>query len=357
MPAHPAGPRHTEAPRVAAAQPAPADRPTAGVWPASAERGRDGQLIIGGVDVRDAVAEHGSPLFILDRAHFADLAAEYRREYDGATVYYAGKAFLTGAIARWVAAAGLSLDVASGGELEVALRAGFPAQRILFHGNNKSVAEIEAALDAGVGRIVIDSFLELARVAAAAADRSVVADVMVRVTLGVEAHTHEFIATAHEDQKFGLSVASGDALEAVRRIVGLPALHLVGLHSHIGSQIFDAAGFEVAAHRMMRFAAQVQDVLGATVAEINLGGGMGIAYTAADDPPRVAAMAQQLRGIIAAESRAAAGVRAGPRPDRPGRRDVVRGRHREAGGTRRRAGAHLRLRGRRYERQHPHRPL
>jgi diaminopimelate decarboxylase len=309
MPAHPAGPRHVQPPRDApAGRPVSAEQSaalTAGVWPATARRGRDGQLVIGGVDVRDAVAEYGSPLFLLDRAHFADLAAEYRREYGDATVYYAGKAFLTGKVAQWVDAAGLSLDVASGGELEVALAAGFPAQRILFHGNNKSTAEIERALDAGVGRIVADSFVEIARIAAAAADRSVIADVMVRVTLGVEAHTHEFIATAHEDQKFGLSVGSGDALEAVRRIAALPALHLVGLHSHIGSQIFDAAGFEVAAHRMMGFAAQVQREVGADVAEINLGGGLGIAYTAADDPPRVAAMARQLRGIVATEAHAA----------------------------------------------------
>ncbi len=309
MPVHPAGPRHAEPHRdPAAAQPVSAEDAAAladGVWPATARRGRDGQLLIGGVDVRDAVAEHGSPLFILDRAHFADLAAEYRREYGDATVYYAGKAFLTGSVARWVEAAGLGLDVASGGELEVALRAGFPARRILFHGNNKSMAEIERALDAGVGRLVVDSFVEIARVASAAAARSVVADVMVRVTLGVEAHTHEFIATAHEDQKFGLSVGSGDAMEAVRRVVALPSLHLIGLHSHIGSQIFDAAGFEVAAHRMMRFAAGVQAELGVSVAEVNLGGGMGIAYTVSDDPPRVAAMARQLRTIVAAEARAA----------------------------------------------------
>jgi diaminopimelate decarboxylase len=310
MSAHPAGPRHAAVP----AEPAPHQPESAAaaaalsgrIWPATARRGSDGQMIIGGVDVRDAVAEYGSPLFLLDRGHFSDLAAEYRAGYGDARVYYAGKAFLSGAIARWVDEAGLYLDVASGGELEVALRAGFPANRILLHGNNKSVAEIERALDAGVGRIVLDSFVEIVRVAAAAAERSLVADVLLRVTLGVEAHTHEFIATAHEDQKFGLSVSSGDALEGARRVLALPSLHLAGLHSHIGSQIFDAGGFEVAAHRMMRFAASLQSELDYSVREVNLGGGMGIAYTAHDDPPQVAAMAHQLRTIVAAESRAAA---------------------------------------------------
>lgn len=315
MPAHPAGSRYAD---VAPAGPhlsmptTPSQMhalPTR-IWPASAQRGIDGELILGGVDVRDAVQRYGSPLFLLDEAHFHDLGALYRASYGDADVYYASKAFLCGTVARWVDQAGLSLDVASGGELELALRAGFPAHRILFHGNNKSAAEIGRALDAGVGRIVLDSFIEVARVAAAAAEREVVADVLVRVTLGVEAHTHEFIATAHEDQKFGLSVSSGDAMEAVRRVRNLPSLHLLGLHSHIGSQIFDAAGFEVAAHRMVRFAAAVREEIGHPVAEINLGGGMGIAYTEHDDPPQVAAMAQQLRDIVAGEC-IAAGL---PRP-------------------------------------------
>lgn len=273
------------------------------VWPRTARRGRDGQLLVGGVDVRDAVAQHGSPLFVLDAAHFADLAAQYRESYRGADIYYAGKAFLCGTVAQWVERAGLSLDVASGGELELALRAGFPANRILFHGNNKSTSEIERALDAGVGRIALDSFHEIARVAAAAARREIVADVLIRVTLGVEAHTHEFIATAHEDQKFGLSVGSGDAMEAVRRVLKLPSLHLLGLHSHIGSQIFDAGGFEVAAHRMVRFAAALRTELGIVVPEINLGGGMGIAYTGHDDPLQVGQMAEQLLGIVANQCR------------------------------------------------------
>jgi diaminopimelate decarboxylase len=243
-------------------------------------------------------------LFLIDEAAFHSLAQRYREAYRDADIYYASKAFLCGAVARWVEAAGLSLDVASGGELEVALRAGFPAQRILFHGNNKSMAEIERALDAGVGRIVLDSSWEIARVASAAASREVVADVLIRVTLGVEAHTHEFIATAHEDQKFGLSLATGAAEEAVRRIVKLPSLRLVGLHSHIGSQIFDTAGFEVSAHRLVGLAARIRDEHSLEIAELDLGGGMGIAYTGDDDPMSAAAMADLLRGIVLRESAA-----------------------------------------------------
>ncbi len=310
MPAHPAGPRHASVlPDGALPR-----RPTGAgdlhslsekIWPATAKRGVDGELLIGGVDVRDAVAEYGSPLFLLDRAHFARTASQFRESYGDADVYYAGKAFLSGAVVRWVEAAGLNLDVASGGELEVALRAGFPPQRILFHGNNKSVAEIERALRVGVGRIVLDSFVEIARVAAVALELGVVANVLVRVTLGVEAHTHEFIATAHEDQKFGLSVSSGDAVEALRRVSALGSLRLLGIHSHIGSQIFDASGFEVAAQRMMRLVASVQVDLDIRIEEVNLGGGMGIAYVPHDDPLQVGAMAKQLRAIVASECRAA----------------------------------------------------
>lgn len=256
---------------------------------------------MGGIDVREAVAQYGSPLFLLDQVQFETAANDYVTSYSGADVYYAAKAFLSGAVVKWVAAAGLRMDVSTGGELEVALRAGFPAERILFHGNNKSMAEIEQALDAGVGRIVLDSFVEIARVAAAAEAREIVTDVLIRITLGVEAHTHEFIATAHEDQKFGLSVASGDALEAVRRVTSLPSLNLIGLHSHIGSQIFDAAGFEVAAARMMRFVSELVNDFDVSLPEINLGGGMGIAYTPDDDPLQVKDMAQQLQEIVARE--------------------------------------------------------
>ena len=280
------------------------------VWPASCRRNASGALEIGGVDVRDAVAEHSTPLFLLDEADLRDRARRYRGAYVDAgarLVYYAAKAFLTTTIARWVTEEGLGIDVASGGELAVALRAGVPGDRLLMHGNNKSAEEIDAAVAARVGRIVIDSFDDIVRVADAAARAGIVQPVLVRVTVGVEAHTHEFIATAHEDQKFGLSVGSGAAEEAVRRIAKLPSLDLVGLHSHIGSQIFDAAGFEVAAARVVSVAQRIWDEQGIEVEELNLGGGMGIAYLESDDPLDVPDMAFQIGEIVGKEC-AAAGI-------------------------------------------------
>ncbi len=282
----------------------------AGVWPRNATRADGADLTqrsvsVAGVDVRDLAAEFGTPLFVLDEDDFRSRAAEFRAAYDDpdvpADVFYAGKAFLSSVVARWVHDEGLNLDVCSGGELVTAVRAGFPPDRIAFHGNNKSVDEIALALDSGVGRFVVDSELEIVRLAAAARERDVVADVLVRVTVGVEAHTHEFIATAHEDQKFGLSLATGAAEEAVRRILALPSLRLVGLHSHIGSQIFDTAGFEVSAHRLVGLAASIRDEHGLEVRELDLGGGMGVAYTDDDDPMTARAMADLLRGIVVRE--------------------------------------------------------
>jgi diaminopimelate decarboxylase len=315
MRAHPAGPRHGElvAPVGAPAVPADAEalhELASGVWPRNATRadGRDltqRSVSVAGVDVRDLAAEFGTPLFVLDEDDFRSRAAEFRAAYDDpdvpADVFYAGKAFLSSVVARWVHDEGLNLDVCSGGELVTAVRAGFPPDRIAFHGNNKSVDEIAFALDSGVGRFVVDSELEIVRLAGAAHERGVVADVLVRVTVGVEAHTHEFIATAHEDQKFGLSLATGAAEEAVRRILALPSLRLVGLHSHIGSQIFDTAGFEVSAHRLVGLAARIRDEHGLEVRELDLGGGMGVAYTDDDDPMTARAMADLLRGIVVRE--------------------------------------------------------
>ena len=186
---------------------------------------------------------------------------------------------------------------------------------------------------------------------------------MVRVTAGVEAHTHEYIATAHEDQKFGFSITSGDALEAVRRVVAAPGLELLGLHSHIGSQIFDTSGFEVAARRVLALHAQVGSEVGVTMPELDLGGGFGIAYTTQDDPSDPAQLAIEMSKIVEHECRAlgiarAAPVdRARPRDRRPGDVHRLHRRHRQAGRARRGSGAHLRQRRRRHERQHPHRPL
>src|SRR5690606_30977054 len=193
----------------------------------------DGVLRVGGVALPDLVAEHGSPAYVLDEADFRSRARAFRDAFADYDVFYAGKAFLCITVARWLAHEGLSLDVCTGGELTVAERAGFPMERVGFHGNNKSAAELDRAVGLGVGRIIIDSFHEIERLASLTEGRAERQGVMIRVTAGVEAHTHEYIATAHEDQKFGFSISGGDALEAVRRVLAVPGLRLLGLHSHI----------------------------------------------------------------------------------------------------------------------------
>jgi diaminopimelate decarboxylase len=258
----------------------------------------DGVLEVGGVRLTDLVAEHGSPAYVLDEADFRSRARAFRDGFAGCDVYYAGKAFLCTTVAGWIAEEGLNLDVCSGGELAVAERAGFPMERIGFHGNNKTVAELERAVELGVGRIIVDSFHEIARLTEVVSAGSLSARVMVRVTAGVEAHTHEYIATAHEDQKFGFSISSGDAFEAVRQIHAAPGLELLGLHSHIGSQIFDSSGFEVAARRVLALHAQISEEIGVQLPELDLGGGFGIAYTTQDDPTDAAQLATEMTKIV-----------------------------------------------------------
>ncbi len=257
MNAHPAGPRHAEEIHHAGAPPRPQspDQLLAlapNVWPRNTVRADDGVVSIAGVKVTDIADEFGTPVFVIDEDDFRSRCREIAAAFGGGeNVRYAAKAFLCTEVARWIDEEGLSLDVCSGGELAVALHADFPAERIALHGNNKSVDELTAAVKAGVGHIVLDSMTEIERLDEIAGATGVVQDVLVRVTVGVEAHTHEFISTAHEDQKFGLSLASGAAMTAVRRVFATDNLRLVGLHSHIGSQIFDVAGFEIAAHRVI----------------------------------------------------------------------------------------------------------
>jgi diaminopimelate decarboxylase len=274
------------------------------LWSATARKRADGVLEVGGVAVTDLVREHGSPAYVLDEADFRARARAFRDAFADYEVYYAGKAFLCTTVARWVADERLSLDVCTGGELAVAERAGFPTERVGFHGNNKSAAELERAVELGVGRIVVDSFHELQRLSAITRSLGRTARVKVRVTAGVEAHTHEYIATAHEDQKFGLSISSGDALDAVRQAHADPGLELLGLHSHIGSQIFDSAGFEVAARRVLALHQLVRDELGVELPELDLGGGFGIAYTTQDDPTDPATLAREMTAIVRDECEA-----------------------------------------------------
>ncbi|HEV7171590.1 diaminopimelate decarboxylase [Pedococcus sp.] len=282
------------------------------LWPQTVDRDGEGRLTVGGLDVVSIAREFGTAAYVIDEEDFRARARAFRDEFaapfadlSGVDVYYAGKAFLCTEVARWVAEEGLCLDVCSGGELAVAQRAGFPAERIGMHGNNKSLAEIRQALTYGVGRIVVDSFEEIDRVAAIAAELGVRAPVMVRVTVGVEAHTHEFIATAHEDQKFGFSLAGGQAAEAVARIVERSeALALLGLHSHIGSQIFDTAGFEVSARRLIGLHAEVARVHGIHLPELDLGGGYGIAYTSEHTPMHPRELGEQMADLVRRELKA-----------------------------------------------------
>src|SRR5690606_12375710 len=273
------------------------------LWPVTVSRDpAAGALTVGGVPVPALAAEHGTPAYILDETDLRARCRELTTAFaSGWTVYYAGKAFLCRAVARIIAEEGLGLDVCTGGELAVALAAGFPDERIGFHGNNKPTANLAAALDAGVGRIVLDSFQEIERLTALARERGVRPRVLVRVTVGVEAHTHEYIATAHEDQKFGFSLAGGAAYAAAARLLEEGACELVGLHSHIGSQIFDTSAFEISARRVLELQARLRDAYGVELPELNLGGGFGIAYTTRDDPASPAELAKRLEKIVTDE--------------------------------------------------------
>ncbi|WP_306210959.1 diaminopimelate decarboxylase [Actinoplanes sp. RD1] len=276
------------------------------LWPRTVHRDQAGALEIGGVSVLDLAEEYGTPAYLLDEDDLRGRCRDFASAFAGADVYYAGKSFLCKAVVRVVDEEGLFLDVCSGGELAVALAAGFPAERIGFHGNNKSVSELRRALEAGVGRIVLDSFHEIDRLTALAREAGTSPAVLIRVTVGVEAHTHEFIATAHEDQKFGFSLAGGAAFEAATRVLDEGVLDLRGLHSHIGSQIFDTSGFEVAARRVLELQAQIRDARGVELPELDLGGGFGIAYTTQDDPSAPADLAKRINKIVEGECEMAA---------------------------------------------------
>jgi diaminopimelate decarboxylase len=274
------------------------------LWSATSEIASDGVLVCGGVRATDVAREFGTPTFVVDEADFRSRAAAFRAAFADYDVFYAGKAFLCMGVARWIAEEDLSLDVCTGGELEVAVRAGLPPSRIGFHGNNKSESELARALQVGVGRIIVDSMDEINRLQTLTQALDATAAVMVRVTAGVEAHTHEYISTAHEDQKFGLSILVGDAFEAVRRLLAEPRIKVLGLHSHIGSQIFDTAAFEVAARRVLALHMRIRADLGVELPELCLGGGFGIAYTTQDDPQPPQTLADSLTAIIRHESEA-----------------------------------------------------
>jgi diaminopimelate decarboxylase len=248
------------------------------IWPRTAEWSADGELQVGGRGVRALAAEYGTPVYVLDEAEFRARCTAWREALPDGEVHYGGKAFLCPAIVGWLREAGLALDVCTGGELAVARAGGMPAARVVFHGNNKSAAEVRRAVEWGVGCIVLDSFLEIERVAEAAVALGRRQPVMIRATPGVDADTHSAWATGGEDTKFGLSIAAGDAAEAVRRVLAAPSLELVGLHAHIGSQIFDLASFGESAARMSGFLEEVERKHGVSVGRLDLGGGLGVPY-------------------------------------------------------------------------------
>lgn len=302
--AHPAGPRHADVLPEGHYSTPPTDVNTLDprVWSRTVRRDDTGVATVGGIAVTELAERFGTPAYFLDEADFRQRCREWKDAFGpGADVFYAGKAFLSRAVVRWLHEEGLNLDVCSGGELATALLAGMPAERIALHGNNKSTEEITRAIEVGVGRIVLDSFQEIVRVAHIAETLGRRQRVQIRVTVGVEAHTHEFIATAHEDQKFGIALADGQAAEAVRRALKLEGLELVGIHSHIGSQIFDMAGFEVSARRVVQLLTEIRDEHGVELPEIDLGGGLGIAYTSDDDPCEPHEIAKSLYDIVTRE--------------------------------------------------------
>lgn len=272
------------------------------IWPRTAARSASGEMSIGGIAVSDLVRQFGSPLYVVDQEDFESRLLMASRAFSDAAnkigtsakVYYASKALLTTDVVRWVDAAGLSIDVSTSGELAVALAGGIDGSRIGLHGNNKSLVEIGRAVAADVSAIVIDSEMEIERIASVAGAQDKIQPVRIRVNSGVHAYTHEYLATAREDQKFGIAI--GDVPALVAKIRSHSHLKFLGLHSHIGSQIFVVDGFVAAAERLLDLHAEL--LASGDVPELNLGGGFGIAYTANDRPMPLDEMAGRITTAV-----------------------------------------------------------
>ncbi len=252
------------------------------MWSSSVTTGAE--LSISGISAKDLAREFGTPTFFIDEVDFRARALAWNKALKDAfgdqagTVYYASKAFTCTEVARWIKDLGIGIDVSTGGEMAVALAGGVDPKKIEVHGNNKSITEIEKAISISVESIVIDSMYEIDRVAAAASKAGKVQRVHLRLTPGIQAHTHESISTAHEDVKFGFSIASGAAWEAITKVHGYSSLELRGIHAHIGSQIFGFESFEMLAERFVTFLAKYRDEFKKELPELDLGGGYGIAY-------------------------------------------------------------------------------
>jgi len=269
----------------------------------------DGTLSLAGIPAAQLAKDFGTPAFFLDEDAYRSRAIAWRDGLNSqfgshaGTIYYAAKSFICTAVAQWIAEIGIGIDVCTGGELAAALAGGIHPTKIEFHGNNKSVAEIDRAVSVGVKTIVMDSLFEIERVAAAAKQHGVRQSVMLRLTPGIEAHTHEKISTAHEDVKFGFSIASGAAWSAVEAVAQRPELELLGVHCHIGSQIFGTEAHEIATDRLIGFMAKYRDTYGTQLPELDLGGGFGIAYI---DGEKTVEPADVLPAIHAAVTKACA---------------------------------------------------
>ena len=263
-----------------------------GLLPDSAAVGADGQLLVGGCDLADLAEEFGTPLFVYDEAQLRARCAEAVAAFGGG-VAYATKAFLCRAMARLAHDEGMDLDVASGGELAVALSAGVPADRVVLHGNNKSDEELIVAREAGVGRIVVDSFDELDRLEGLFGADGLVPKILLRITPGVEAHTHEFVMTGQDDSKFGFGLKVGDAARAVERATAMAAVDLVGIHAHIGSQVFVAGFFEQAIEALAPFVHETG------LPELSIGGGIGVAYVEGEHAPSITEWGDVVRAACA----------------------------------------------------------
>lgn len=269
------------------------------VWPRNTKREEDGVVTIAGVPLPEIAEEYGTPVMVVDEDDFRSRCRDMAKAFgDPAHVHYASKAFLTTHIARWVDEEGLALDVASENELRIALAANFPPERITVHGNNKSRSFLKLCIDSGVAHVVLDSHQELRELNELAGEMGTTQEVFIRVKPGVDAHTHEFIATSHEDQKFGISLASGSAYQAACAAIDAEHLRLTGLHCHVGSQVFDAEGFKLAAERVLALYAQIWAERGVALEYLDLGGGYGIAQLEEEAPLDVAAVAKDLLAAV-----------------------------------------------------------
>ncbi|GAA3102861.1 diaminopimelate decarboxylase [Pseudonocardia yunnanensis] len=267
-----------------------------GLWPETARATCDGQLLVGGVDLAQLAAQFGTPVLAIDATDVRSRCRAYRESLPGVEIAYAAKAFLCRAMARLVDQEGLAMDVCSGGEVAVAAAAGFPGARMVMHGNVKTVEDLKTAMATGVGRIVIDSLEEIAPLAALVPTRQ---QVLLRVVPGVDAGTHAGLTTGTEDQKFGLSIATGAAAQAVRGVLARPELELVGLHCHLGSQVRSISRYVEASERMVAFLAEISREHGIELPQLDIGGGHAVAYAPGEESMDLAAFGRTVPAAVA----------------------------------------------------------